>query len=153
MRWRTGLSIDQIMACRMFGAKPPSELMLKYCQLGLEGNITVKFYSKFKTFHASENVVCKMVAILSPPQITNLTIVNSTVYSGADQRKYQSSASLAFVRGNHRRPVNSTHKGPVTRKMFPFDDVIMPSASEVTMKVTCKFTFNKPQQSFTKCEP
>ena len=30
------------------------------------------------------------------------------------------------VRGIHRWPVNSPHKGPVTRKMFPFDDVIMP---------------------------
>ena len=58
-------------------------------------------------------------------QITSLTIVYSTVYSGADQRKHESSASLAFVRGIHRRPVNSPHKGPVTRKMFPFDDVIM----------------------------
>ena len=42
-----------------------------------------------------------------------------------DQRKHQSSASLAFVRGIHRWPVNSQHKWPVTRKMFPFDDVIM----------------------------
>ena len=58
-------------------------------------------------------------------QITSLTIVYSSVYSGADQRKHQSSAWLAFVRGNHRWPVTSTHKGPVTRKMFPFDDVIM----------------------------
>ena len=33
--------------------------------------------------------------------------------------------SLAFVRGIHRWPVNSQHKGPVTWKMFPFDDVIM----------------------------
>ena len=49
----------------------------------------------------------------------------STVYSDADQRKHQSSASLAFVRGIHRGPVNSPHKWPVTRKMFPFDDVIM----------------------------
>ena len=46
-------------------------------------------------------------------------------YSAADQRKHQSSASLAFVRGIHRWPVNSPHKWPVTRKMFPFDDVIM----------------------------
>ena len=52
---------------------------------------------------------------------------NSTVYSDADQRKRQSSASLAFVRGIRRGPVNSPHKWPVTRKMFPFDDVIMPS--------------------------
>ena len=58
-------------------------------------------------------------------QITSLTIVYSTVYSDADQRKHQSSASLAFVRGIHRGPGNSPHKWPVTRKMFPFDDVIM----------------------------
>ena len=54
-------------------------------------------------------------------QITSLTSVYSTVYSGVDQRKHQSSASLAFMWGIHRRP----HKWPVTRKMFPFDDVIM----------------------------
>ena len=58
-------------------------------------------------------------------QITSLTIVYSTVYSDTDQRKHQSSESLAFVRGIHRGPVNSPHKWPVTRKMFPFDDVIM----------------------------
>ena len=64
-----------------------------------------------------------MSAIAS--QITSLTIVYSTVYPGADQSKHQSSASLAFVREIHRGPVNSPHKWPVTRKMFPFDDVIM----------------------------
>ena len=58
-------------------------------------------------------------------QITSLTVVYSIVYSDVDQRKHQSSASLAFVRGIHRGPVNSPHKRPVTRKMFPFDDVIM----------------------------
>ena len=58
-------------------------------------------------------------------QITSLTVVYSIVYSDADQKKHQSSASLAFVRGIHRGPVNSPHKWPVTRKMFPFDDVIM----------------------------
>ena len=62
-------------------------------------------------------------------QITSLAIVYSTVYSDADQRKHQSSASLAFVWGSHRGPVNSPHKWPVTRKMFPFDDVIMGSES------------------------
>ena len=55
-------------------------------------------------------------------QITSLTIVYSTVYSGTDQRKHQSSASLAFARG----PVNFSHKWPVMLKMFPFDDVIVP---------------------------
>ena len=58
-------------------------------------------------------------------QITSLTIVYSIAYSGVDQRKHRSSASLAFVRGIHRRPVNSPHKWPVTRKKFPFDDIIM----------------------------
>ena len=49
----------------------------------------------------------------------------STVASDADQRKHQSSASLAFVRVIHRGLVNSPHKRPVTRKMSPFDNVIM----------------------------
>ena len=57
--------------------------------------------------------------------IVSLTIVYSTVYSVTDQSKHQSPASLAFVRGIHRWPVNSPHKGPVMRKIFPFDDVIM----------------------------
>ena len=64
-----------------------------------------------------------MEAIAS--QITSLTIVYSIVYSEADQRKHQSSASPAFEWGILRGPVNSPHKWPVTRKMFPFDDVIM----------------------------
>ena len=51
-------------------------------------------------------------------QITSLTIIYSIVHSGADQRQHQSSASLAFVRGVHRWPVNSPHKGPVTRKIW-----------------------------------
>ena len=57
-------------------------------------------------------------------QITCVSIVCSNVYSG-DQRKHQSSVSLAFVRGIQRSSVDSPHKGPVTLKMFPFDDVIM----------------------------
>ena len=57
-------------------------------------------------------------------QITGVSVVFSTVYSGSYQRKHQSSASLAFVWGIHQRPVNSLHKGPVTWKMFPFDDAI-----------------------------
>ena len=56
-------------------------------------------------------------------QITSPTIVFSTVYSDADKRKHQISAPLAFVWGIHQDPVSSPHKWPVTRKMFPFDDV------------------------------
>ena len=71
------------------------------------------------------------IGIMSPmaSQITGVSIVCSTVCLDADQRKL-SSASLACVRGIHRWPVDSPHKGPVTRKMFPFDDVIMTSTSD-----------------------
>ena len=58
-------------------------------------------------------------------QITGAMIVYSTVCPGTDQRKHQSSASLAFVRGIHWWLINSLHKGPIMQKMFPFDDVIM----------------------------
>ena len=58
-------------------------------------------------------------------QITSFKIVFSAVYSAADHRKHQSSVSLAFVRAILRWSVNSPHKWPVTRKMFPFDDIIM----------------------------
>ena len=62
-------------------------------------------------------------------QLTSITIIYSTVYSGVDQRKHQSSASLAFMRGIHLWPVNSLHKRPVTRKMFSFDDAIILSST------------------------
>ena len=64
-----------------------------------------------------------MSAIAS--QITRLKIVYSTVYPDADQRKHQSSASDWPLCG-----VNSLHKKPVMRKMFPFDDVIMVDMSD-----------------------
>ena len=70
--------------------------------------------------HYTDVIMGKMTS-----QTTSLTIVYSTIYSGADHRKHQSSASLAFVRGIHLWPVNSPHKWPVTRKVLPFDDVIM----------------------------
>ena len=69
-------------------------------------------------------------------QITSLTIVYSTIYSDANQRKHQSSALLAFARGIHRGPVNSQHKWPVTRKMSPFDDVIMFTSAMVFVGYT-----------------
>ena len=78
--------------------------------------------SLFQVAHYSNVIMGTMAS-----QITSLTNVYSVVSSGADQRKHQSPASLAFVRGNHRSPVNFPHKGPVTQKLFPFDDVIMRS--------------------------
>ena len=72
-------------------------------------------------FAHHNNVIISAMA----SRITSLTIVFSSVYSGADQRIHQSSASLAFVREIHRWPVNYPHKGPVTRKMVQIDDAIM----------------------------
>ena len=77
-------------------------------------------WNMFVPFHYDDVIMGVMAS-----QITSLAIVYSTVFSGADQNKHQSSASLAFVRGIHRWPMNSPHKWPVTRKIFPFDDVIM----------------------------
>ena len=79
-----------------------------------------KYIDIWHFLHYSDVIMGTMAS-----QITILTIVYSTIYSGADQRKHHSSASLAFVRGIHRWPVNSRHKWPVTRKIFPFGDVIM----------------------------
>ena len=67
-------------------------------------------------------------------QIISVSIVYSTVCSCADKRKHQSSVSLAFVRGIRRSPVNSPHKRPVTREMFPFDDVIIQPPSVDRLK-------------------
>ena len=86
-------------------------------------------YSKYNHCKAKQNIYAShyddviMGAMVS--QITSLTIVYSTVYSDADQRKHQSSPSLAFVWEIYRGPVNFPHKWPVTRKKSPFDDVIM----------------------------
>ena len=88
-------------------------------------DITV-YFTNYKSWdhhfiiHYSDVIMGTMTS-----QITSLTIVYSAVYSGTDHRKHQSSASLAFVRGIHHWLVNSLHKRPVTRKMFPFDDIIM----------------------------
>ena len=147
-------TLVQILACRLFGNNSLSEPMLANWTLGkkLKWNFD-RNWNIFIQENAFENVVWKMAAILSrsqcvklpkpwkskltqnhygdvimgtmTSQIISLSIGYSTVYSDADQRKHHSPASLAFVWGTHRGPVNSPHKWPVTRKMFPFDDVIM----------------------------
>ena len=72
-------------------------------------------------------------------QITKVSIVCcSTVCSDADQRKYQGIASLAFVKGIHRWPTDPPI-GPVTQKLFSFDDVIILvfiNASAITTYIT-----------------
>ena len=71
------------------------------------------------------NITTESLTLPWPSQIKGASVVCSAVCSGADQRKYQSSASRAFVMGIHRSPVDSFYKGPITRNIFPFDDVIM----------------------------
>ena len=70
--------------------------------------------------HYSDVIMSAMVS-----QTTGVSIVYSTVCLGADQRKYESSALIAFVSEIHGWPLGSRHEGPVTRKMFSFDDVMM----------------------------
>ena len=50
--------------------------------------------------------------------ITDVSVVCSPICSREDQRKHQSSASLAFIRGIHRWPVDSLYKWPPMRSCF-----------------------------------
>ena len=107
------------------------------------------------TFVTNLNALCLSLLIhyddvimtMLESQITSLTVVYSIVYSGVHQRKHQSSASLAFVREIHRGPVNFPHKWPVTRKMFPFDDVIM--LTNTLVRTVHVFSTNVSWGSFT----
>ena len=80
---------------------------------------------------------CDVILGAMTSQINSFTIVYSAVHSGAIKKTHLSSSSLAFVRGIHRWPVNSPHKWPLTRKMFPFDYVIM-SWLEALLMSACK---------------
>ena len=88
-----------------------------------------------------------MVCLKSP---ASRLFILETVYSGVNKKKHQRSAPLAFVRGIHRWPVNSPHKGPVTRKMFPFDDVIVNASEDLSSKIasdgniSCARLFREP---------
>ena len=101
-----------------------TEMSLKITYLNFESNLPgaielSEIWWKWIS-HYSDVIMSAMAS-----QITSISIVSPTVCSGADQRKYQSSASLAFVNGIHRYPVDSPHKGPVMQKIFPFDDIVM----------------------------
>ena len=89
------------------------------------------------TFYLLQDGRCHYIDVMMgamASQVTSLTIVDSSIYSGRSKkiwtwtwtwRKHQSSASLIFVRGIHLWPVNFPHKGPVTRKMSPIDNVFV----------------------------
>ena len=126
-------ALVQIMAWRRPGDKPLSEPMMirlpthicvtrpqwvncSVSKIFYLAKVHVRFFESHSAdvrrhlsnmsliFQSSAAIMGRMA-----PQITSLTIVYSTVYSDADQRNHQSSASLAFVRGIHRWP---GHKGP-----------------------------------------
>ena len=132
----------------------PTEIPMLTLQVPLSYMSMDLIWSKLSLYlpqHYSDVIMGTMVF-----QITSLMIVNSTIYSGKDQRKHQSSPSLALVRGIHRWPVNSPHKWPVTQKMFPFDDVIMAhygagSYTDLgpTTKLVGSFQFLRPLDYFT----
>ena len=114
-RWRTRVSVTwaltvsgNVVAYHQYTMKASADLIL----------LSSGCSSASRVYTSSHYTVVIMSANAS--QITGVSIVYSRVCSGADQRKHQSSASLAFVTGIHRWSVNSPHKGPVTRTMFPF---------------------------------
>ena len=95
-----------------------SKSKLRACQMCPAGSWHTMLVQCLKRNHVYIDVIMGTMA----SQIPSLTIF---LLNRIDQRKHQSSTSLAFVWGIHRWPVNSPHKGPVTRKIFPFDGVIM----------------------------
>ena len=89
-----------------------------------------------------------VIMVTMASQITSLTIVYSTVHEGADQRKHQSSASLAFVRRIHQGSLNSPHKWSVTRKMFLFLDVIMSKINGLMSNLRIVFQIREPLNAY-----
>ena len=89
--------------------------------------------------HYSDVIMSAMAS-----QIAGVSIVCPNVYPGADKKTHQSFASLAFVRGILRLRVDSPHKGPVTRKIFQFDDVIIGVGSSTVL------THNVEQRLFLR---
>ena len=110
------------------GAYTKWSLLISYCSGG-HGVAIISIKLFFNDFYFS--LLCSYCTVLLSHysdiimSVMASQIVCLTVYSGADQRKHHSSVSLAFVWGIHWWPVNFLHKGPVTRKMFPIDDIIM----------------------------
>ena len=90
------------------------------------GNLGIISPAKTRIWHQTpfQHHYSGVIMSAMAAQITGVPIVCSTVCSGAAQRKHQSSALLARVRGIRRWPVDFPHKGPVKRQLFPFDDVI-----------------------------
>ena len=130
-RQRSGWTLAQAMYCCL------TEPTIIWSNVGLLSKVFYGNNLRAVSQHYSDAI---MGAIAS--QITSLTIVYSTVSSDADQRKHQSSTSLAFVRGIHWGPMNSSHKWPVAREMFPLVDVIMRIAHGLIISMGSEFVKN-----------
>ena len=90
----------------------------------------------FKTSHYHDVIMSTMAS-----EITSLTLVYSTVYSRRRSKKTSKLRVTGLCVGNSPVTVNSSHKGPVTRKMFPFDDVIMTCCSFIISVCALKWAF------------
>ena len=104
-------------------------------------------YQNYPVTHTAPFYYSDVTMRMAASQITSVSIVCSTGCSGADQRKHQISASLAFVRGIHQWLMNSPQKGSVTWKMFPFDDVIMTWTYPYDYQAFIKYMFTSPWNS------
>ena len=99
-----------------------------------------------------------VIMSVTASQITRVSTVCLTVCLGSDQRKHQSSSSLSFVRGIYRWPEDSTQKGPVRPKMFPFDDGItnlpkLVPTRRKTIKASVPILKSVSRQQTCRCPP
>ena len=83
-------------------------------------NSSLRQYIHYTCSHYSDVIMSMMAS-----HTTGILVVYWNVCSGADKKNTKAPRHLAFVRGIHRWTVSTPHQGPVTRKMFPFDNVIM----------------------------
>ena len=131
-----------------FVAKMTPRLKCGFCSYNGTGGIAIQKTHMQSSLLNSHYIDVIMGGMAS--QITSLTIAYSTVYSGADQSKHQSSASLAFLWGIYRGPVNSPHKWPVTWKIFSFVDVIMQTL--LTFDYLLPFSSRAMEWKLVRCE-
>ena len=130
--WKWGRCVDGVIYQQKFSQQYQLRTWLFF--MYLTAMVSIKFCHQLcgrfwrlchPWYHFTNTLLWHLIMGAMASQITSLTIVYSIVHSGADQRKHQSCAALAFVWGNHWWPVKSPHKWPVMRKMFAYDDVIM----------------------------
>ena len=130
----------QILTFATICIKPAAVAVGSYCSSANIVNSTLGI-----AIHFNDVIMSAMAS-----QISGVSIVSSIVGSGADQRKHQSSASLAFAQGIHRWPLNSPHKRPVTRKMFPFDNVIMQGKGLMADMIVLRSMSIQPMTGYDK---